>query len=156
MRVTVLVTPTSASLVRPLIETWQHVLDVQTEVRELTKILYGTGKRWPPPVLNTWLPGYPDPEYYLRLFCTQTPRRMREGSPTSPSTNWSSAPVAIESAGSAWSSSMRPTAWPSQIGSRSFLFLRTQPRLCPAFARFVLSESESAARIIKAAATKPQ
>jgi len=56
-----------AAILRPLFERWEQILGVQVDVHELKGILYGS-RHWPPIVLTSWLPGYPDPEYYLRLL----------------------------------------------------------------------------------------
>lgn len=60
-----------APLLAPIVPTWERVLGIRVEVGELTPDratrLY-TDKKWPPFVFTVWLPGYPDPEYYLRLL----------------------------------------------------------------------------------------
>lgn len=58
-------------LLAPIVTTWERALGIRVDVGELTpdrsRRLY-TEKKWPPIVLTAWLPGYPDPEYYLRLL----------------------------------------------------------------------------------------
>jgi ABC-type oligopeptide transport system substrate-binding subunit len=59
------------SLVGALAETWKQVLGLQVEPRPWTTemAVAGTNVRdLAPVVLAGWLPGYPDPEYYLRLL----------------------------------------------------------------------------------------
>ncbi len=58
-------------LLHPVIESWRHVLGVRVEARPWR--LADAGKVTDPtqvaPIYFTgWLPGYPDPEYYLRLL----------------------------------------------------------------------------------------
>jgi len=58
-------------LLYPVIESWRHVLGVRVEARPWR--LADAGKVTDPtevaPIYFTgWLPGYPDPEYYLRLL----------------------------------------------------------------------------------------
>ncbi len=52
-------------------DTWARVLGIQVDVDDLTpemsRQLY-ISRPWSPMVLTQWLPGYPDPEYYLRLL----------------------------------------------------------------------------------------
>lgn len=60
----------SSAILRPLFEAWEAILGVQVDVRdtrELKGTFYGS-RHWPPIALTNWLPGYPDPEYYLRLL----------------------------------------------------------------------------------------
>ncbi len=60
--------PALAPLLAPILATWGRELGIRVEMRDVTRIrLYGE-RRWPSVVLTTWLPGYPDPEYYLRLL----------------------------------------------------------------------------------------
>lgn len=60
-----------ATILRSVVETWERVLGIQVNIHELapqiSRQLYTSGP-WPPIVLTGWLPGYPDPEYYLRLL----------------------------------------------------------------------------------------
>lgn len=70
-QIEILASSVFAALLAPIVTTWERMLGMRVVVRGLTPErsarLYGD-KKWPPVVLTTWLPGYPDPEYYLRLL----------------------------------------------------------------------------------------
>jgi ABC-type oligopeptide transport system substrate-binding subunit len=69
------------SLVGPVVECWHEVLGLEVEVYDWTlPELLRFRQPWEaaPIVMTGWLPGYPDPEYYLRLLF-QTDSRTNEG-----------------------------------------------------------------------------
>ncbi len=55
----------------PIVESWQRVLGLEVELGTWTVAQAAAGtdvKELAPLVLGGWLPGYPDPEYFLRLL----------------------------------------------------------------------------------------
>ena len=70
-----------ASVVNPVVESWHEVLGLEVELKLWT--IEGARRTGDPttfaPIYFTgWLPGYPDPEYYLRLLF-QSDSRTNEG-----------------------------------------------------------------------------
>ncbi|HXF37748.1 MAG TPA: ABC transporter substrate-binding protein [Actinomycetota bacterium] len=73
-------------LVRPVLDAWREVLDLDVDLHVWTLGEAITVTRpWDvaPIVMTGWLPGYPDPEYYLRLLF-QSDSRTNEGGFSSP------------------------------------------------------------------------
>ena len=59
------------ALVEPMVASWKEVLGIETELRPWTAADVAAGadvRSLAPIVLAGWLPGYPDPEYFLRLL----------------------------------------------------------------------------------------
>jgi ABC-type oligopeptide transport system substrate-binding subunit/class 3 adenylate cyclase len=57
-------------ILHPVLESWRATLGLDVEVRPWTMETMAVGKPWElaPIYFTGWLPGYPDPEYYLRLL----------------------------------------------------------------------------------------
>jgi ABC-type oligopeptide transport system substrate-binding subunit len=73
-------------VVRELVGGWQRVLGLTVRVHTLTAAVAATVQRpWElaQMVIAGWLPGYPDPEYYLRLLL-HSESRTNEGGFNSP------------------------------------------------------------------------
>ena len=69
------------SLVAPVVESWRETLGLDVEIYDWTPVeLLRFRPPWEaaPIVMTGWLPGYPDPEYYLRLLF-QSDSRTNEG-----------------------------------------------------------------------------
>jgi ABC-type oligopeptide transport system substrate-binding subunit len=58
-------------VIHPVVQSWREVLGLEVQLRPWTResISWGTDPTTLAPIYFTgWLPGYPDPEYYLRLL----------------------------------------------------------------------------------------
>ena len=57
-------------ILHPVLESWRATLGLKAEVRPWTMETMALKKAWElaPIYFTGWLPGYPDPEYYLRLL----------------------------------------------------------------------------------------
>src|SRR2546428_10473246 len=57
-------------ILHPVLESWRATLGLDVKVRPWTMETMALGKPWElaPIYFTGWLPGYPDPEYYLRLL----------------------------------------------------------------------------------------
>ena len=57
-------------ILHPVLESWRATLGLHVEVRPWTMETMAVEKPWElaPIYFTGWLPGYPDPEYYLRLL----------------------------------------------------------------------------------------
>jgi ABC-type oligopeptide transport system substrate-binding subunit len=68
-------------LLDPVVESWNDVLDIRVERRSWTPAqALGLARPWGESTIyfTGWLPGYPDPEYYLRLLF-QSDSKTNEG-----------------------------------------------------------------------------
>ncbi len=68
-------------LLDPVVESWEDVLDIHVERRSWTPAqALGLARPWGEAMIyfTGWLPGYPDPEYYLRLLF-QSDSKTNEG-----------------------------------------------------------------------------
>jgi ABC-type oligopeptide transport system substrate-binding subunit/class 3 adenylate cyclase len=68
-------------LLDPVVESWEDVLDIHVERRSWTPVqALGLARPWGESMIyfTGWLPGYPDPEYYLRLLF-QSDSKTNEG-----------------------------------------------------------------------------
>ena len=68
-------------LVAPVVECWRETLGLEVEIHAWTPVeLVRFRPPWDaaPIVMTGWLPGYPDPEYFLRLLF-QSDSRTNEG-----------------------------------------------------------------------------
>jgi peptide/nickel transport system substrate-binding protein/oligopeptide transport system substrate-binding protein len=68
-------------LLEPVVASWREVLGIEVEIRSWTVQTAGHVKdptKVAPIYFTGWLPGYPDPEYYLRLLF-QSDSRTNEG-----------------------------------------------------------------------------
>ncbi len=70
-----------APLLEPIARSWREVLGIDVEVKLWTWKEVGQLIKFEsaPIVLAGWLPGYPDPEYYLRLLLQSTSRTNEGG-----------------------------------------------------------------------------
>jgi ABC-type oligopeptide transport system substrate-binding subunit/class 3 adenylate cyclase len=71
----------NARLLAPVLESWREVLDLDVEHRpwSLTSPPQKDLREVAPIVFTGWLPGYADPEYYLRLLFQSTSRTNEGG-----------------------------------------------------------------------------